>query len=180
MVASAAALLGSRGVSATSFSAVLAASRAPRGSIYHYFPDGKRQLVKDALRWTTEQILAYQSSCSATTSAGVLDHFVRLFRRSVVTSGCQAGCPVAGVVIDADADMEYLRETVRTSFRAWTSLLTQQLMAVGTPQRSARALSLMTVASVEGALILCRAEGSVAPLDAVARQLRQLASRSVA
>ena len=45
MVRSAAALFGSRGLSATSFSDVLADSGAPRGSIYHHFPGGKKQLA---------------------------------------------------------------------------------------------------------------------------------------
>ena len=51
MVATAAALLGSRGVRATSFSEVLARSRAPRGSIYHHFPGGKKELMRDAMDW---------------------------------------------------------------------------------------------------------------------------------
>ena len=42
MVRSAAALFGSRGLSGTSFSDVLADSGAPRGSIYHHFPRGKK------------------------------------------------------------------------------------------------------------------------------------------
>ena len=61
MVRSAAALIGSQGVSATSFSDVLADSGAPRGSIYHHFPDGKKQLAEDAIRWTSDRVLAYQA-----------------------------------------------------------------------------------------------------------------------
>jgi AcrR family transcriptional regulator len=46
MVRSAASLIGSRGVDATSFSDVPADSGAPRGSIYHHFREGKRSLPK--------------------------------------------------------------------------------------------------------------------------------------
>jgi len=35
----------------TSFSEVLEATGAPRGSVYHHFPGGKDQLVKAALDW---------------------------------------------------------------------------------------------------------------------------------
>ena len=45
MISSAAALIGAHGLSGTSFSDVLADSGAPRGSIYHHFPGGKRQLA---------------------------------------------------------------------------------------------------------------------------------------
>src|SRR5438128_10790510 len=61
MVRSAARLIRSRGVTATSFSEVLAASGAPRGSIYHHFQNGKEELAADAIRWTSERALRYQS-----------------------------------------------------------------------------------------------------------------------
>jgi len=59
MVRSAASLIRSRGVSATSLSDVLADSGAPRGSIYHHFPDGKAQLAEDAIQWTSERLLTH-------------------------------------------------------------------------------------------------------------------------
>ena len=59
MVRSAASLIRTRGVNATSFSEVLADSGAPRGSIYHHFPEGKKQLAEDAIRWTSERVLAH-------------------------------------------------------------------------------------------------------------------------
>ncbi|MCI4325556.1 MAG: TetR/AcrR family transcriptional regulator [Thermoplasmata archaeon] len=175
MVASAASLIGSRGASATSFSDVLADSHAPRGSIYHHFPKGKQQLVAEAVQWTTEQVLAYQRSCTATEPTGVLDHFVTLFRHSMVTSECRAGCPVAGIAIDTYGSEGNLRQVVRASFRSWVDLLGEQLERTGVDPRVARTLSVTTVAAVEGALILCRAEGSVSPLEDVAEDLRRLA-----
>jgi len=48
MISSAAELMGSRGMSGTSFSDVLEHSGAPRGSIYHHFPGGKQELAKAA------------------------------------------------------------------------------------------------------------------------------------
>ena len=54
MVRGAAALFSAKGAGGTSFSEIIAASGAPRGSIYHHFPDGKRQLAEEAVRWTAE------------------------------------------------------------------------------------------------------------------------------
>lgn len=176
MVASAASLIGSRGFAATSFTEVLKDSRAPRGSIYHYFPGGKRQLVRDALHQTTEQILAYQRTCTADTAAGVLDHFVDLFRQSLVASQCRAGCPVAGVVIDTEAVDGPLGETARQGFRSWIALLAGQLVVAGLARADARSLAVTTLACAEGGLVLCRAEGTVAPLETIARQLQTLAT----
>ena len=179
MVASAASLIGSRGANATSFAEVLADSRAPRGSIYYHFPDGKHQLVREALRRTKAQVLGYQRGCTARTPAGVVTHFVALFRRSLTASHCRAGCPVAGVVLDSFAEEGTLRTLVRESFRSWAALLAVQFAATGLPRRSARALAITTLAAVEGALILSRAEGRVAPLDVTEQQLLALATSLV-
>jgi AcrR family transcriptional regulator len=177
MVESAAALIGSRGVAATAFSDVLAESGAPRGSLYYYFPAGKKQLIEDAVRFTSAQIVAYQRECRATTPAGVLSHFVRLFRRSVTSSKCRMGCPVAAVVVDAYARGEPLGDVVRQTLASWVDLLASQLRSAGLPTRHARSLALTALASVEGALILCRAQGNLRPMDAVDDQLRVLALR---
>src|SRR5882672_12465973 len=100
MVRGAASLIRTRGVSATSFSDVLAASGAPRGSIYHHFPKGKEQLAGDAIRWTSERVLAHQRTCRATTPAGVLDCFIDMWRQVVQQSNATAGCVVAGTAVD--------------------------------------------------------------------------------
>lgn len=176
MVASAAALLGTRGVAETSFAEVISASGAPRGSIYHHFPRGKEELIAEAVRWTSAQIVRYQRSCRASTAAGIVDHFLALFRRSVESSACRAGCPVAAVVVGSYPGEDPWSAEVRSSFRAWVNVLTSQLAGVGVPRAKARSLATGTLAGVEGALILCRAERSVAPLDAVAGELRARAA----
>jgi TetR/AcrR family transcriptional regulator, lmrAB and yxaGH operons repressor len=180
MVASAAALIGSRGVSATSFSEVLTDSGAPRGSIYHHFPDGKRQLATDAVTWTSDQVVAYVRAGAPRHPRDVLDRFVGMWRRVVLASDGAAGCVVAGVAVDtdasadgADADQE-LMALVHSTFRAWVDALAEQLAATGVPAKQARAIATTTLAAMEGALILCRAEASVGPLDAVAAELRRL------
>src|SRR2546429_9198229 len=82
MVRSAASLIRTRGVSATSFSDVLADSGAPRGSIYHHFPDGKAQLAADAIRWTSDRGLAHQRECPAPTATAVLGCLLALWRQA--------------------------------------------------------------------------------------------------
>ena len=176
MVRSAASLIRTRGVNATSFSEVLADSGAPRGSIYYHFPQGKEQLAEDAIRWTSERVLAHQRTCRATTPAGVLDCFIDMWRQVVLASGGAAGCVVAGVAIDTDAADRARMDVVRATFRSWVDLLAEQLAAVGVPARRASRVALATVAGMEGALILCRAEGQIGPLETVAAELRRLLS----
>jgi len=174
MVRSAASLIRRRGVAATSFSDVLAHSGAPRGSIYPHFPDGKEQLAGDAIRWTSDQLLARQRACRATTASGVLDRFIDMWRQVVLASGGTAGCVVAGVAIDTGGDARGLIDVVRATFRSWVELLSEQLSATGVPSERASAIAVATVAGMEGALIVCRAEGNGAPLETVAAELLRL------
>ena len=174
MVRGAASLIRTRGVNATSFSDILAESGAPRGSIYYHFPNGKEQLAGDAIRWTSERVLTHQRSCRATTPEGVLDCFIDMWRQVVLTSRGTAGCVVAGVAIDTDAGEAGQLDLVRSTFRSWTAVLGEQLRAVGVPAGRATSIALATLAGMEGALILCRAEGNAKPLDTVAEELLRL------
>jgi TetR/AcrR family transcriptional repressor of lmrAB and yxaGH operons len=173
MICSAAALFGSRGLSATSFSDVLADSGAPRGSIYHHFPGGKKQLAEDVISWTSEQVLGHLRACPASTPSGVLAWFMDLWRQSVAASGGWSGCPVAGIAVDTGAAGDLI-DAARAAFSDWTALLAGQLQAAGLPAHRAGPIATVTLAAMEGALILCRAERSIQPLETTAQELMNL------
>lgn len=174
MIRSAAALIGTRGLSATSFSDVLEHSGAPRGSIYHHFPDGKRQLAEDAMGWTSDQILSHLRGCKATTPSELLACFIDIWRQSVRATRGSTGCAVAGVAIDIGAYEDDLIDIVRKTFRSWVGELAERLEGLEVPPDRARSIAYAAVAAMEGALILCRAEGSSRPLEAVAGELMRL------
>ncbi len=175
MIRSAAVLFGSRGLCATSFADVLADSGAPRGSIYHHFPGGKRQLAEDAIAWTSAQVLAHLDACPADTAAGVLAWFVDLWRQSVQASGGSSGCPVAGIAVDVgDADDDGLMAAARAAFAQWTDRLADKLREAGLTADRCGPVATTALAAMEGALILCRAERSIEPLEATARELMNL------
>jgi AcrR family transcriptional regulator len=178
MVRSAASLISEHGVNATSFSDVLADSGAPRGSIYHHFPDGKKQLTEEAMALTSERVLAYLRSGTGTTPLEVLDHFTAIWRAVVVSSKATKGCAIAGVAVDSPDDAVDLMTNARDIFRSWASLLAEQLNAVGLEKSEALDIARTCLATMEGALILCRVERNVEPLDVAAKQLRSLVSGS--
>ena len=176
MVRSAAHLFGSRGVNGTSFSDVLVASGAPRGSIYHHFPGGKRQLTEDAIRWTSTEILAYLESFPGGSPEDAIEHFVALWRSTVVSSGGTAGCPLVGTAVDV-ADDPVLLDLIQSQFEAWATVLAGQLRDAGISAKRSLSIALTAVAAMEGALLLCRAARSSTPLETTARELRRLAKQ---
>ena len=52
MVRSAAQLIRRKGVSGTGVREIVTEADAPRGSLQHYFPGGKDEIVSDALLWS--------------------------------------------------------------------------------------------------------------------------------
>src|ERR1700753_1418969 len=94
MVASAVKLLAEHGFQATSFSSVLADSGAPRGSIYHHFPEGKDQLIGAAIDLAGARALALTDSFAGRPAGEVVDGFTGLWRAVLVRSGFRAGCAV--------------------------------------------------------------------------------------
>jgi TetR/AcrR family transcriptional repressor of lmrAB and yxaGH operons len=176
MVHSAASLISEHGVNATSFSDVLADSGAPRGSIYHHFPHGKKQLTDEAMTLTSERVLAYLRSGAGATPHEVLDHFIAIWRTVVVSSKATRGCAIAGVAVDSSDDDTDLMTKARDIFRSWAELLADQLSSAGMKKGDALEIARTSLATMEGALILCRVEGNVEPLDVAAKQLRSLLS----
>jgi AcrR family transcriptional regulator len=173
MVRSAAQLFGSHGVNGTSFSDVLVASGAPRGSIYHHFPGGKRQLTEDAIRWTSTEILTYLESFPGGSPQDAIEHFVALWRSTVDSSEGTAGCPLVAAAVDV-ADDPALLDLIHSQFDAWTEVLARQLKDAGVSAERSVPIALTAVAAMEGALLLCRAARSSTPLETTADELRRL------
>ena len=103
MVVTAALLLREHGVEGTSFSQVIAESGAPRGSIYHYFPGGKAQLIEEATRFAGEYIA---QGMVATLESGDPMDFLELSRTFwtdlLGRSEFREGCPVVASTLDGE------------------------------------------------------------------------------
>jgi AcrR family transcriptional regulator len=174
MIQSAALLMSERGVDATSFSEVLAHSGAARGSIYHHFPGGKAQLIEEATRYTGDFFLAGLTAAMETEDPlAALDATVALWRAILRDSDCAAGCPVVAAAVAGDSTPA-ARRAAADAFRDWERLHTKVFKRAGISQGRARSLATLIVASVEGAVILARAQGSTAPLERVVDELHPL------
>jgi TetR/AcrR family transcriptional repressor of lmrAB and yxaGH operons len=176
MIRGAGDLLASRGLHGTSFALVLEATGAPRGSIYHHFPGGKRELVEEAIAAVGATVGALIDDLDADSPAAVVDAFVEGWRAVLLGSHYEQGCAVAAAGLDDD-DADGIRDAARTVFDAWHASLTRALVRSGSPERDASDLALLCLAAVEGALILGRVTRSDKSFDALARQLKVLTLR---
>jgi TetR/AcrR family transcriptional regulator, lmrAB and yxaGH operons repressor len=169
MIAGAMALLARRGLSGASFSDVLSATGAPRGSLYHHFPNGKAELVAAAVERAGLVLAEALAPVAGASAEAVVERFLVIWRTVLTRSDCEAGCAVMAVAAAPEsADMLAQAASV---FRAWSVQLTDLLSRGGVSPGEASGFAVMMIASVEGAVALSRAERSLEPFEAVARQL---------
>jgi AcrR family transcriptional regulator len=178
MVFAAAQLIRRHGVSATGLRDVVAEADAPRGSLQHYFPDGKEQLVVEAVDWAGRYAAArvdrFVTGLRNPTPAGLFAAMVRQWVEEYRTVGFGAGCPLAAATADCAEAAPVTRAAVASAFTAWRAPVAAALADMGVPKRRAAALATLMISSLEGAILLARAEQDVRPLRTVGRELGPL------
>jgi TetR/AcrR family transcriptional repressor of lmrAB and yxaGH operons len=174
MVASAVVLLAKHGFQGASLTRVLADSGAPRGSIYHHFPEGKDQLVAAAVEVAGERAVQVLDAFTGLSALELVDGYMAIWRSILERSGFTAGCSVLAVTVSADSSE--LVEQAGQVFRSWQARLAELLTAAGLVAADADAFATMLIAASEGAVVLARAEQDFAPFEAVHRQLRTMAA----
>src|ERR1700678_2345443 len=98
MVRSAAQLIRRKGVSGTGMREIVIEADAPRGSLQHYFPGGKEELVSDALLWMGDVAARRTTRClselKSRTPSALLASIVDTWRRDLTNERFSAGCPL--------------------------------------------------------------------------------------
>jgi TetR/AcrR family transcriptional repressor of lmrAB and yxaGH operons len=174
MIESAVALFRERGVEGTSFSDVLERSGAPRGSLYHWFPDGKAQLAEEATRYAGEVIAAGLAAALAEKDpVAAIEGFARMYRALLRDSDFAAGCPIVSASLEGDRSPA-ARDAAGAAFARWQELLADALERRGLQRERAASVATLAIAAIEGGIVLARAQRSAEPLERVADELETL------
>ncbi|WP_106215052.1 TetR/AcrR family transcriptional regulator [Kineococcus rhizosphaerae] len=173
MVTSARELIQERGVHGVGMRDVVAHAAAPRGSLQHYFPGGKDQLVAEAL---TQADTASRRVLRAALADGgdpvdVVRQVLEGWRTTLRDEDFRRGCPFAATTVDTSADNPALRAAVHDRFSSWHADLATLLERPGLPAGRARTLATLVQTALQGSLVLARAHRSTAPLDDVEAEL---------
>lgn len=181
LVGGAALMIAQRGVSRTSIREVAKFSGTPLGSTYHYFPNGKNQLIIEAVQMSGRFIANQLEKAFALGLEAGIRAFAQYWRDDAIKSGFHNGCPVLAVSVDepADEDGYAALDAAAETFASWRTLLANQLEKHGAPSAKAQSLATMIVASIEGTVPMCRAQRSTEPLDHVEEQLLALIRMSI-
>ncbi|MFO7635584.1 MAG: TetR/AcrR family transcriptional regulator [Caldilinea sp.] len=176
LVETTARLLEMQGYHGTGLNQIIRESGAPRGSLYYYFPAGKEELAAAAI---SEQGAAMQAHTAAILSevAAAVEAVDRVLEGMVEHFGAShfcGGAPLAAVALETSACSERLRTSCAQAYGGLSVEFEQKLIAGGFAPERARRLATIIVASIEGAIILCRTQQSAEPLALVRQELRVL------
>jgi TetR/AcrR family transcriptional regulator, lmrAB and yxaGH operons repressor len=176
VVLAAARLLRTRGYTGTSLRDIVKAADAPWGSLQHYFPGGKDQIVVEAMTAGTSQVDAMIDD--AFTRGRGAEAAVRAFfvnaAEAVVKRDFDAGCPVALVALEYAGGEDEIARLSRASIDGWIERFATYLREDGIESRAAKRLAAAIITQYEGGLILSRIGRDVEPLRTAGNVMRQL------
>jgi AcrR family transcriptional regulator len=193
MVEGAAYLMRRRGLNATSLRDVVAHSEASRGSISHHFPQGKQQLLEEAVRHAGQEVdVPLRRLMAEKGAVEGMRRFLLGWQRMVEESGYEAGCAVLVAAIEAhpgnerhasgstsDLDTTRLLDIAHEMFRSWEQTVADSLIKEGVKRARARQLAVLMITAVEGSIALCRAARSSVPLQQVGDVVIELFAAAV-
>lgn len=169
IVNAAAVLFRRQGYAATGINQIADAAGAPKGSLYHYFPKGKDEIGEAAVRFagarvakTLEQLYEKHDS-----TAALMKAYGRMLVGWMAESGFSDGCPITTTLLETAPASPPITAAGREAFGSWRNVLERSLIRDDFSQAEARRMATLTIASLEGALILARVEQSAKPITEV-------------
>ena len=160
-----------RGYAGTGLKAILTASHAPFGSLYHFFPGGKEELGAAAIRMsgaTYRELVESFFPPGADVVAATSEFFAAGAEMLVATEYADA-CPIATITLETASESEAMRIASAEVLESWLAVLQARLVEAGVEAESARDIAVELFCAVEGAFLHCRATRTTEALAAVGR-----------
>lgn len=171
-------LFSRHGYSGTGLKAILTASNAPFGSLYHFFPSGKEELAAEAIRsaGVTYRDLVESIYAEGTNVVEATSYFFEEAATVVEESGYADACPVATIALEIASSSEPLRIASAAVFESWLSVLRARFREAGVATERADELAVELFCAIEGAFILARTTRDARSI----RVMGRVATRAVA
>jgi AcrR family transcriptional regulator len=166
MVSASEDLISHRGYGVTMLD-IIERADAPRGSIYHHFPNGKQELASEVARKVEQEIqgLVEYMAAKVADPAQFLIRLVGHHRKRLVNSDYELGCPLTGIVTGGEIETEELGAAIGATYTTWQNAIANALISKGLPPVESAQLASTTVAGIEGCIIVARATWSPQPFE---------------
>jgi AcrR family transcriptional regulator len=164
------------GIGGTTLDTVRAATLTSKSQLFHYFPGGKTELVREVAVWEGEQLLAAQEP-----EIHDLGSWVswRRWRDGLVAYYLGRGrwaCPIGSLATEAASADPETAALITAAMSAWKDMLAagvarMQAEGLVDPVADGDLLATGIVASIQGGIVLSQPERSPRPLEAVLDQI---------
>jgi AcrR family transcriptional regulator len=164
IVAAAATIFNQHGFAGSSMQEVMEVTGLEKGGLYRHFAS-KEELAAEAFQFALGQVVKVRTGDLGHIS-GSVEKLRYVVERFVETpSAIRGGCPLMNTAIDADDGNRVLRELACKGIRDWKSRLAKVVeegLTRGEIQKGTqpRRIANTMIATLEGALMISRLEGS--------------------
>jgi len=167
-------LMRRSGLSGAGINEIVRESGAPKGSVYHFFPGGKQQIVKEGLEQYSARVVGFidASLSSRRKPAAKVKALFNAFAERIERGQFRHSCPAGTVCLDLDSDVEDLRIAVAASFDRYLEAIEAHFPF--RDRRRAKAFAGLLLTAIEGAYIRGRADRSSKPFREAGAWLAQL------
>jgi TetR/AcrR family transcriptional regulator, lmrAB and yxaGH operons repressor len=97
----------------------------------------------------------------------------------VRTSDFGAGCTIVAATLEGDREPA-VRAAAGEAFSSWEREISRAFRKHGVPVPRARSIATLLIASIEGGIVLARAQRSTRPLERIAEELRNTVADALA
>ncbi len=172
-------LFESQGYHATGINQIIKESGVPKGSFYHYFPEGKEGLAVEAIEAISEGIsnkldeVCTSQDDSVVAMAGMIRHIAQRLQET----GYREGGPLTTVALETATTNERINEACQQAYGKLHGVLAGHLEEDGFTPDDAAELSTTILAGIEGGILFSRTFHSTRPMEQLARQLEETLTR---
>lgn len=180
LITAASNLVRGTGLSGAGINEIVRESGAPKGSVYHFFPGGKQQLVSAALAEYAQTVVDFIDATlrKRQSPRAKVRALFEAFAARVEQGDFRYSCAAGTVCLDLDANSEELREAVAATLDRYVETIAAHFRCAD--QQRSRSFASLLLSAIEGAYIGSRAHRTSQPFREAGKWLAELAAREFA
>lgn len=165
-----------QGYASTGLNDIVDSSGAPKGSLYHYFPEGKASIAVAAVEEAGRRVAETMAKLAREhrSAADMMRAHGQLYSGWMRKSGFRDGCPITTVLLELAPRNRGVSEAGRKAYAARLAILRAKLEADGFSPARAERLAILCVSTLQGALIQSRVERSGGAIEIAADELASM------
>ncbi|MGM7723339.1 TetR/AcrR family transcriptional regulator [Metabacillus sp. Hm71] len=168
-----------QGYHATGLNQIIKESGSPKGSLYHYFPNGKEELAIEAVKYTSHYIESklkeFMNSVADPVKA--IQSFILDTANQFDHPEKIEGIPVGLLASETSLLSEPLREICVQSFKKWEDIIANKLIENGFKDNEAYKLGMLINAMIEGGIMLSITNQDKTPLLTISETIPKLITK---